>query len=126
VSQGWIGVDLDGTLAHYDGWKGENHVGAPVMLMAKRVRQWLREGREVRIVTARVFPLINLATDISDDISGSREYRAAAFIQRWCKQHFDQILPLTCAKDFSMIELWDDRAVQVQPNTGRPIRDLVE
>ena len=19
---GWIGVDLDGTLAHYDGWKG--------------------------------------------------------------------------------------------------------
>ncbi len=22
MSNGWIGVDLDGTLAHYDGWQG--------------------------------------------------------------------------------------------------------
>ena len=22
--QGWIGVDLDGTLAEYDGWRGED------------------------------------------------------------------------------------------------------
>jgi hypothetical protein len=27
---GWIGVDLDGTLAHYDGWKGIDHIGEPI------------------------------------------------------------------------------------------------
>lgn len=23
----WIGVDLDGTLAEYDGWRGWKHIG---------------------------------------------------------------------------------------------------
>jgi hypothetical protein len=28
---GWIGVDLDGTLAHYDGiWRGDEYIGEPV------------------------------------------------------------------------------------------------
>ena len=27
--KGWIGVDLDGTLAHYDKWRGVEHVGDP-------------------------------------------------------------------------------------------------
>lgn len=52
--KGWIGVDLDGTLAHYDEWRGVSHVGEPVPLMLERVRRWLGEGREVRILTARV------------------------------------------------------------------------
>ncbi len=26
---GWIDVDLDGTLAQYDGWKGVAHIGEP-------------------------------------------------------------------------------------------------
>jgi len=34
----WIGVDLDGTLAHYDGWKGPTHIGAPIHKMVQRVR----------------------------------------------------------------------------------------
>jgi hypothetical protein len=25
-SNGWIGVDFDGTLAHYDRWEGPEHV----------------------------------------------------------------------------------------------------
>lgn len=27
VHSGWIGVDLDGTLAGYDGWVGPEHIG---------------------------------------------------------------------------------------------------
>ena len=27
---GWIGVDLDGTLARYDGWRGIDHIGEPM------------------------------------------------------------------------------------------------
>ena len=51
---GWIGVDLDGTLAEYGGWKGPDHIGPPVPKMLERVKSWIAEGRDVRIFTARV------------------------------------------------------------------------
>ena len=41
----WIGVDLDGTLAHYKGWKGRDHIGEPIPAMMQRVKQWLEEGK---------------------------------------------------------------------------------
>ena len=50
---GWIGVDLDGTLAHYNGWVDETHIGEPIQGMADRVRGWLADGIDVRIFTAR-------------------------------------------------------------------------
>lgn len=28
------------------------------------------------------------------------------------------VIPVVCRKDYAMVELWDDRAVQVIPNTG--------
>lgn len=64
---GWIGVDLDGTLAHYDGGVGVDHIGPPVPAMLTRVKQWLAEGRAVKIFTARVHghgtPLIGGGTE---------------------------------------------------------------
>lgn len=111
---GWIGVDLDGTLARYDGWKGAEHIGAPVPAMLDRVKQWILEGREVRIFTARV----------SDDGGEQRideAERAFVAIRRWCLEHLGQELRITCVKDYAMLELYDDRAVQVEANTGRLI-----
>ena len=35
--------------------------------------------------------------------------------------HFGVVLPVTNVKDWHMLELWDDRAVQVEPNTGRRV-----
>ena len=49
---GWIGVDLDGTLATFDA-SDPDVVGPPIPAMVQRVKRWLQEGREVRIVTAR-------------------------------------------------------------------------
>jgi hypothetical protein len=112
--RGWIGVDLDGTLAEYDHWRGWNHIGAPVQAMAERVRKWLKEGRDVRIFTARV----------SHDGSAKRMLDAqfASYrIMEWCEQHLGRALPVTCMKDYAMVELWDDRCVQVRPNTGEPV-----
>ena len=43
-------------------------------------------------------------------------------IKRWCKQHIGRELEVTNVKDFGMIELWDDRAIQVKKNTGRIIK----
>lgn len=54
MNEGWIGIDLDGTLAEYDGWKGVEHIGKPIPSMVKRVKEWISEGKDVRIFTARV------------------------------------------------------------------------
>lgn len=108
---GWIGCDLDGTLAHYDGWKGIEHIGAPIPKMVERVKRWLSEGREVRIFTARVDG--GLGGVEAEDVAAVRHH-----IEQWCLQHVGQIIPVTNVKDFGMIELWDDRAVQVKANTG--------
>ncbi len=102
---GWIGVDLDGTLAEYHGWEGVEHIGKPIPRMVERVKQWLAEGEEVRIFTARV----------SDP---AQMPEAEIYIQRWCIKHFGQALAVTCQKDFDMLELWDDRCVSVVKNTG--------
>lgn len=103
---GWIGIDLDGTLAEYDTWRGIEHIGEPVELMAARVRAWHRAGRPMKIFTARV------------SVPEPERSKAIAYIQIWLQSHGLPVLEVTNVKDFWMIELWDDRAVQVQPNTG--------
>lgn len=101
--KGWIGVDLDGTLAHYDGWYGPAHIGEPIPAMLKRVKEWLDEGVEVRIFTAR---------------ASVPEY--IPFVTRWLEEQGLPALPVTNIKDFAMISLWDDRCVQVETNSGKP------
>lgn len=109
--KGWIGVDLDGTLAEYHGWVSPTHIGEPIRLMVLRVKEWLLAGKDVRIFTARVY-----AGGRVDDGEIVAVHDA---IQKWCREHIGTILPITCVKDYGMIELWDDRAVQVVPNTGQ-------
>ncbi len=99
---GWIGVDLDGTLAYYDGFKGDDHVGAPIIPMVKRVKQWLEEGRDVRIFTAR---------------------KPHPVIRKFCKDNFGKILPITNLKDRYMQAFYDDRAVGIRRNEGEPFSD---
>lgn len=94
---GWVGIDLDGTLAHYDGFKGEDHVGAPIEPMVKLVRKMLREGRDVRLFTART---------------------PHPAVRRWMVEHLGALLPITNTKDHHMQLLIDDRAIGVERNTG--------
>jgi len=112
---GWIGVDLDGTLAVYDGWKGPNFIGAPIAPMVNRVKEWLAQGRQVKIMTARVGP--RKTSKDPFDTAAQQTY----IIKRWCKTHLGQELEVTATKDFGMEVLYDDRAIQVEPNTGRLI-----
>ena len=106
--KGWIGVDLDGTLARYDGWQGERHIGEPIVKMVERVQRWIDEGKEVRIFTARV----------AGPRQGISIEETTNLIKDWCLEHIGYNLEVTATKDFGMIELWDDRCVQVIPNTG--------
>ncbi len=108
-SKGWIGVDLDGTLAVYDEWRGLDHVGKPIPLMVNRVKKWLEEGKDVRIFTARV--------------AGDDRGEAAHAINMWSIEVFGKALPTTHCKNMAMIELWDDRVVQVVKNTGKAVEE---
>ena len=113
---GWIGIDMDGTLAHYHGWYGVDHIGEPIPKMVERVRGWLQKGcptkwgvsHDLRIFTARV------SCDTEEENA-----RARAAVEAWCLRHLGQVLPVTCVKDYRCVEIWDDRAVQLIPNTGR-------
>ena len=104
-SMQWIGVDLDGTLAEADPWQGFEHIGKPVPLMIKRIKIWLQMGYRVKIVTARF----------------QNPEEAVPPIRKWLEKQGLPPLEITNAKDMDMIELWDDRCVQVIPNTGKPI-----
>jgi hypothetical protein len=79
--------------------------------MLNRVKKWIAEGKDVRIFTARV----------SSDGSNQRNFevqQAKHAVEQWCEYFVGRKLPVTCCKDFAMVELWDDRAVQVVPNIG--------
>lgn len=112
-SKDWIGVDFDRTLATYDRFIGAGHCGEPIPEMVERIEGWLREGKNVRIFTARVYAP-------PDDAQAQQEAAEAMLaIQDWCSLYVGEILPVTCMKDYDMVEFWDDRAVQVIPNTGK-------
>lgn len=110
---GWIGVDLDGTLAINT--EDISEIGSPTNnpygeSMIDRVKYWRKDGREVRIFTARVSPI------------GEEEFvnEQRTLIENWCEKYIGEKLPITATKDFQMIELWDDRAIQVAHNLGTP------
>lgn len=102
-------VDLDGTLALYEsGWAEKGIIGEPVPWTAARVRYELHQGTDMRVFTARV----------SIDPDGT----IFSQIQDWTEKHFGVRLPVTCSKGYDTVEIWDDRAVSFEHNTGRTVR----
>ena len=102
--KGWIGVDLDGTLAFHDANSPMIRIGAPVPLMFKRVKSMITQGYRVKIFTARA--------------NDSEQIR---LIRKWLLKNDLPALEITNIKDYNMIKLFDDRAVQVETNTGKLI-----
>ncbi len=98
--EGWIGIDLDGTLARDDNrpWP---EVGEPVPAMMERLKRYLADGYEVRIVTAR-----------------AAKPELIPAVEEWLEKQGIGGLQVTNEKDMDMIMLFDDRVVQVIPNTG--------
>jgi hypothetical protein len=104
----WIGVDLDGTLARETSDSQDpDQIGEPVPAMMERVLDWIKQGQTVKIFTAR-----------------ASVPRQIALVKDWLRLHGLPDLEVTNAKDFKMIELWDDRAVQVTRNSGQPLKAL--
>lgn len=97
-----IAVDLDGTLAKYTTWKGHSVIGDVVPLMKQQVLEWIRQGKEVVIFSAR---------------ASDREGVAA--IKRWLEKNGLGQLRVTNIKEPEMQAFYDDRAVYVERNTGK-------
>lgn len=125
---GHIAVDFDGTMSHYDQWVGPAHVGAPIAKMIERIKGWLAAGKEVRVFTARAYPIALWApggvigpdwlVPMQHSIRGAECEQAIHAIRQFCAQHIGHVLPITCIKDYSTDEIYDDRACQVEKNTG--------
>ena len=111
ASEEWWGIDFDGTLATYDDWKGPGHVGEPIQKSIEFVKGLLKDGKKVKIFTARV-------------ANPDEEDEAREAIRKFCKEHLGRAFPITNEKDPHMIGLLDDKLdmKRVKQNTG----ELVE
>ena len=100
-----IAVDLDGTLAHYDGWKGIEHIGPVIPEVANAMERAQAEGAEVHLFTARV----------SDPEDAAEAHQV---ISKWAEANNFNFASITAVKHKFFTEFWDDRAIQVIKNTG--------
>ena len=85
--------------------------------MVQRVKNWLQSGMTVKIFTARFCE----HGQIISHNNGQTVIDVVTPIEEWCLKHLGRKLDVTNVKDYDMLELWDDRAVQVIPNTGEPV-----
>ncbi len=107
----WVGFDLDGSIAHYDRWHGHTHIGKPIPAAIKKIKAYLAQGYRVKIVTARM------------SVPEQAE-EMARLIAAWTLKHVGVALEATCSKDYNMIRLYDDRCVQLVPNTGLTLAEI--
>ncbi len=108
-----VAVDLDGTLAHYDGWKGPEHIGKPLK-GAKEFMEWLRdEGYQAVVHTTRMnSKLNNMGVD-----------EAKKFIEEWLEENkipFHRVWDRE-GKPLAFAYV-DDRAVPCTPIEGSEVQ----
>jgi hypothetical protein len=80
--------------------------------MVERVRNWLAAGHDVIIFTARVSTKWRI----------QRQRTERKGIEQWLQDNGLPKLIITCHKSPAFDEIWDDRAVEVQRNTGKALR----
>jgi hypothetical protein len=103
-------TDFHQTLAQYD--HETQHPEdfdnmAPVEKMVNRVKTWLANGEKVTIFSAAANP--------TNDWDG----RIARGMGDWSEKHIGVRLPVTGIKEESFDDMWDDKAVALEPNTGK-------
>lgn len=98
-SKGTIAVDFDRTLAfRVDGMET---LGKPIGRTLRRVKQYLKDGHDVEIFTAR-----------------ATSHKEISRVQDWLEKHGLPRLPVTNIKKPYFTRIEDDLAVGVKPNHG--------
>jgi len=117
TEQKWVGFDLDGTLAMYDGWKGDQHIGEPIAEVVSIAKELHSKGQRIKIFTARVAQN-SWGKASLEQIEGA--------IWKWCDKHLGFRPEITCEKDRWMLDFYDDRCNQVLKNRGKLLTDIVK
>jgi len=108
-------VDLDGTISHYDGWKGDEHFGAPLE-GAKEFLADLRGTHRVVIYTTRT-----KADDVRLDRGWRGAHDLAELVANWLDKNgllYDEIYT---GQGKPLADVYvDDRAVPVPENPSEP------
>ena len=100
----YILIDMDSCLAHGEG-RDTDPIGEPYSEIVDLVKQWIRDGQEVRIFTARA------TTQAGTDN-----------VATWLERHELPPLKITNVKDYDCALILDDRARQVKD--GKVIGDI--
>lgn len=103
-------VDLDGVLAHYEGWKGVDHIGEPRPGAADFMRS-LQQFARVVVYTTRT------KADFEDRPEGSTPEHLAGKVRDWLDRHgvvYDEVYTGQ-GKPFCAAFV-DDRAVPIRAN----------
>lgn len=121
-----ICVDLDGTIAEYDGWKGLEHIGDPIEGAQEFIKK-LQEFSTVIIFTTRMNLDLNRKETFFDGIpltnTATRRRKVHKLIWDWLVKHkFPEVIKIGIwAKEGKPIAsaYVDDRAVVCNPQTTK-------
>jgi len=104
MSNGWIGVGLDGTLAHVMTDCKNGEIGPVNPVAMSLLKNILGTGVRIKIVTPRVaFPVCDCGS-MNDRIREAQDQKFK--IQAWLARHGLPELEITCQIDLDMTELW--------------------
>lgn len=106
-----IGIDFDGTIAHYDGWKGAASCGEPIAGAKEFLSSLVGMGFLVVIFSAR-----------------ASEFEGRRAIWDWVHQHGlqDLIHDVTHEKRYAFMFTVDDRAVSFTGSYSAVLDQLLE
>lgn len=95
--------------------------------MVYRLKSLVKEGKKVKIVTARVAPRLEAGKEYGEQFvvgsDGVRIY-AHSFVENWCAANLGFVPEIVYKKDHLMVELYDDRVKQVVQNEGLLVEEL--
>lgn len=110
-------LDLDGVLAHYDGWKGIEHIGEPIAGAVQFTKE-LSKFCKITIFTTRCKEYLNKAPAPPGAAEPDRRpaVQLVQIIANWLNQHgfFYDTIYAEQGKPFGVAYI-DDRAVCCRP-----------
>jgi hypothetical protein len=115
-----IAVDLDGTLAHYSGWKGYHCIGDPLPGAVDVCRTLVEAGHTLFVYTCRCCDAPIIGADGGGEpfaVSNPAVSESAArHIQIWLRWHGFPLMTVWTGpgKPFADVYL-DDRAFRIEP-----------
>lgn len=104
MNKKWIGFDLDGTLAVDTPDRADDTIiGEPIPKMIDKLKYHLQAGNTCKIFTGRAH---------------NAKQETLYAIEDWCKKNIEQVLEIVDYKDHDLIFFYDDKAIEVEYNTG--------